>query len=157
MVHNDSFQGKHLTHFKTIQRNLGKWCKLAHFRTIAKVDLFQDHSEESWKLVQKLTPFKTITVAYTANHQKLTPFKTPVNHHHHQIDSFQDPMFVYSTKTVQIDSFQDPCIGLHSVFISMGDTLQIDSVKSPWETTFRKLVLSRPFYTVNFGLISRPV
>ena len=26
----------------------------------------------------------------------------------------------------------------------MGDTLQIDSVKSPWETTLRKLVLSGP-------------
>ena len=63
---------------------------------MAKVDFFQDHFEENWKLMQKLTPLKTITVAYIANHQKLTPFKTPVNYN--QIDSFQDPMFICSIK-----------------------------------------------------------
>ena len=94
-----------------------------------------------------LTPFKTITVAYTANHQTLTPFKTPVTYN--QIDLFKDPMFICGTeplhidsfqdpsdlssnwlisipyvhiqhKTVQIDSFEDPYIGLHSVFILHG-------------------------------------
>ena len=90
----------------------------------------------------KLASFKTITVAYMANHQKLTPFKTPVNFN--QIDSFQDPMSICSTQTVQIDSFHDPYIGLHSVFILHGRNLQSDSVKSPWETTLRKLVLSGP-------------
>ena len=48
-----------------------------------------------------------------------------------QIDSFQDPMFICSTKTVQIDSFQDPCIGLHSVFI-----------QDQWETPFKMTVLN---------------
>ena len=73
-----------------------------------------------------------------ANHQKLTPFKTPVNYH--QIDSFQDPMFVCSTKTVQIDSFQDPCIGLHSVFNPPWETpFKLTVLKSPWETTFNKI------------------
>ena len=86
---------------------------------------------------------------------EINSFKTPVNHH--QVDSFQDPMFICSTKTVQIDSsFKNPALDYIVLSFSMGDTLQIDSVKSPWETTFRKLVLSRPFYTVNFRLISRP-
>ena len=40
---------------------------------------------------------------------------------------------------------------------SMGDTLQIDSVEYPLGTTFRKLVLSGPFHTVNSGLLSRPL
>ena len=153
MVTFDSFQdhlrgldGKSskLTPLKTAQkRNLGNWCRLTHFRTIsqmAKVYFFQDPALEGkhWKLVEKMTPFKT-----------------PVNHN--QIDSFQDPMFICSTKTVQIDSFQDPCIGLHSVFILNGRHLQVDSVKSPWETTLRKLFPLGPFYTVNFRLIARPL
>ena len=44
---------------------------------MAQVDVFQDPLEENWKLVQKLMPFKTITVAHMANHQKMTPLKTP--------------------------------------------------------------------------------
>ena len=75
---------------------------------------------ESWELVhtdsfqdpyitlQNLTPSKTITVAYTANHQKLTPFKTPVIFH--QIDSFQDPMFICSTKLLKLNPFKTPAL-----------------------------------------------
>ena len=75
----------------------------------------------------------------------LTPFKTPV-----QIDSFQDPRFVYNTKLFKLTPFRPQ--------------------HPPWETTFKltvlnlhgglpstKLVISRQFYTVNPGLISRPL
>ena len=59
-------------------------------------DSFQD------PFMCKLTPFKTITVAYMAIHQKLTPFKTPV-----QIDSFQDPnKFIYNTKLCKFTHFK---------------------------------------------------
>ena len=117
-----------------------------------------------------MTPFKTITVVYMANHQKLTPFKTPVNYH--QIDSFQDPMFICSTKLFKLTPFKTPALDYIVFSFSMGDTLQIDSVKSPWETTFRKLVTFRTILHSEFwthfktpvthtshsvnGLISRP-
>ena len=102
-----------------------------------KVDSFQDHLGEISQLVHidsfqdpsymaTFDSFQDHHVAYMANHQKLTPFKTPVN---------------YS----QIDSFQDHLIGLYSVSFSMGETPQIDSIKTPWESTFRKLLLSRPY------------
>ena len=64
-----------------------------------------------------------------AIHQKLTPFKTPVIHH---VDSFQDPMFVYRTKLFKLTLFKTPAL-------SIGNYLQINSVKSPWETSFIKI------------------
>ena len=142
---------------------------MAHFRTIAhmaQVDFFQDPLEKNWKLVQKLTPFKTITVAYTANHQKLTPFKTPV--HYNKIDF----MFICSIKLLKLTPLKTPALDYTVFSFSMGDTLQTNSVKSWWESTFQKLFFFRtilhsefqiPFKTpvthtshsVN-GLISRP-
>ena len=89
----------------------------------------------------------------------LTPFKTPVNHH--QIDSFQDPVFVCSTKTVQIDSFQDPYIGLHSVFILLHGRLPSGNwflsgppIYSEFRTPF-KTPVNHTSHSVN-GLLSRP-
>ena len=84
----------------------------------------------------------------------MAPFKTPVNH---QTDSFQDPMFIYNTKLFKLTPFKTPTLDYIVFSFFMGNTLQIDSVKTPWETTFRKLVLSGPFYTVNFRLLSRPL
>ena len=50
------------------------------------------------------------------------------------------------------NSFQDPCIALYSISFSMGDTLQTNSVKSPWKTTLRKIgsfrtILHSEFWT----------
>ena len=76
-----------------------------------------------------------------------------------QIDSFQDPCkFVYGTQLLCIDSFQDPCANwlisdpwfvystklfkltpFKTPVLSMGNYLQIDSVISPWETSFNKI------------------
>ena len=69
-----------------------------------------------------------------------------------QIGSFQDPMNYL--KHHLIDSFQDPHIGLYSVLISMGDYLQIDSTKSPWETSFNHKS-SKPSTQWNLDLIFR--
>ena len=71
-----------------------------------------------------------------ANLQKLTPFKTPANNH--QIDSFQDCMFICSTKIFKLTPFKTPALDYIVFLFSMGDTLQIDRVKSPWETNFNK-------------------
>ena len=59
-------------------------------------------------------------------------------------------MFVYSTKLFKLTPFKTPAL-------SMGNYLQIDSVKSPWETSFIKIGYFKKFYTVNPGLISRPL
>ena len=79
-----------------------------------------------------------------------------------QIDSFQDPYtFTYGMQPLCIDSFRDPCDLLSNWLIqdpwfinstkllkltpfktpalSMGNYLQIHSVKSPWETSFNKI------------------
>ena len=85
------------------------------------------------------------------------------------MDSFQDPYIfldpnwlisrphaVNYLKHHPIDSFQDPHIGLHSVLISMGDYLQIDSTKSPWETSFNHKS-SKPSTQWNSDLIFRQV
>ena len=117
-----------------------------------------------------LTHFKTIPVAYTANHQIFTPFKTPVNHN--QIDSFQDPMFICSTKLFKLTPFKTPALDCMVFPISIGDTLQTDSVKismgnylqligyfrtilhSEFQTHF-KTPVNHTSHSVN-GLISRP-
>ena len=60
-------------------------------------------------------------------------------------------MFIYSTKLCKLTPFKTP---VHS----MGNYLQIDSVKSPWETSFIKIGYFKTIlHTVNPGLISRPL
>ena len=103
-----AFSTMRWTPFKTLQRNNENWCKM--------------------------TPFKTILCSCAAHNPFiLTPFKTPV-----QIDSFQDHMFVYSTKLFKLTPFKTPALDYIVFLLSMGDFLQIGSVKSPWETTFNK-------------------
>ena len=106
------------------------WCILTHFKTLthrAKFDSFQDHHSSLYGISSEIDSFQDPcelqsnwlisgprVCMWHRTPSILTLFMTPVNYH--QIDSFQDPIFICSTKTVQIDSFQDPYIGLHSVF-----------------------------------------
>ena len=94
----------------------------------------------------QVTPFKTITVTYTAKHHKLTPFKTLMfcsqtgllsrpSCFWTQIDSFQDPMQWTIWNITQLTHFKTHTLVYYSVSISMGDYLQIDNAKSPWETS----------------------
>ena len=74
---------------------------------------------------------------------------------------FRGKLEIGSFRTILHSEFQTPfkTPALHyTVFsFSMGNTLQTNSVKSPWETTLRNLVLSGPFHTENFGLNLRPL
>ena len=99
------------TPFMTISEEFWNWCKLTHFRAIAqmaKVDSFQDHHSGLYGKSSEIDSFQdpcelqwnwliSGPCLYAAqNPFVLTPFKTPVIYH--QIDSFQDPMFICSTK-----------------------------------------------------------
>ena len=136
-----AFSTMHWTPFKTPWRKIGNWCILTHFKTLthtAKCDSFQDH--------------------HSGLYSKSS-----------EIDSFQDPCDLSSNwliskpyvhiqhNTVQIDSFQEPCIGLQCFHSPWETPFKTDCVRSSWEITFRKLVLSGPFHTVNPALISRPL
>ena len=91
------------------------------------------------------TPFKTLQ-RKSVNWCKLTPFKTPVclymGHNPFMLTPFKTPVQIQ-------DSFQDPCLYTalncsnwllsRPLHCSMGNYLQIDSVKSPWETSFNKI------------------
>ena len=94
----------------------------------------------------KVTPFKTITVTYMAKCHKLTPFKTLTfctqmellsrpSHFGPKIDWFQDPMQWTIQNITQLTHFKTFKLDFYSVLISMGDYLQIDNAKSPWETS----------------------
>ena len=79
----------------------------------------------------ELTPFKTITVTYTAKHHKLTPFKTLT--FCNQFGLLSRPSRFWT----QIDSFQDPCRGLSETspnwLISRPSYWFITVFQSPWE------------------------
>ena len=94
---------------------------------LATFDFFQDHSEEKRNLVQ-IDSFQDHHSGLYGNSSEIDSFQDSVIP---QIDSFQDPMFVYSTKLFKLTPFKTPAL-------SMGNYLQIDSVKSPWETSFIK-------------------
>ena len=51
----------------------------------------------------------------------------------------KDPMFIYSTKLFKLTPFKTPALDYIVFLFPKADTLQIDSVKSPWETTFNKI------------------
>ena len=117
---------------------------------MVKVDFFQDHLEEFWKLVQ-IDSFQDPHLYQ----QKLTHFKTIV--HSNKIGFFQDHHKGYTVKPSGIDSFQDHlfiCSTKWSPFKII--TLDYIMFHSPWETPFWKLLLARQPYTVYSGLISRP-
>ena len=110
---------------------------------------FQDPSQEKCNLVQTDSSQDPCTFVCGHNPFVLTPFKTPVIYQ--QIDSFQDPICSYTT-------------------LNLANWLLSRPQHSPWETTFKltvlnlhgglpssKLVIARQFYTVNHGLISRPL
>ena len=117
------------TPFKTLWRKIGNWCKLTHFKTLTHT--------------AKLTPFKTLFSYVAHNPFILTSFKT---------------LCLYTAQNCSNWLLSRPLHWITTVFsFSMGDTLQFDSVKSPWILPSTKLVLSEPFHTVNPGLISRPL
>ena len=98
--------------------------------TCIKIDSFQDPKSD---LYGKKSQIDSIQDPYIL-HPKWTHFKTLMFSHPNWLIS--RPRAVNYRKHHPIDSFQDPHIGLHSVLISMGNFLQIDSAKSPWETSF---------------------
>ena len=113
------------------------------------LNFFQDPSQEKCNSVQIDSFQDPCTFVCGHNPFVLTPFKTPVIYH--QIDSFQDPIYLYTT-------------------LNCANWLLSRPQHTPWETTFKvtvlnlherlpssKLVISRQFHTVNPGLISRPL
>ena len=54
-----------------------------------------------------------------------------------KLDSFQDLQQWTVSNITQFSHFKTLISDFNSVLISMGDYLQIDNAKSPWETTFR--------------------
>ena len=117
IMHIDSFQDP--TYLAEAGNSEEFW-KLVHIDSfqdpsqMVTFDFFQDHSEENWKLVQ-IDSLQDHHSGLYGNSSEIDSFKTPVIYH--QIDSFQDPMFVYSTKLFKIDSFQDPST-LHGKLLS---------------------------------------
>ena len=113
-----------------------------------KFDSFQDPKSDLESKPSQIDSFQDPYIL----HPKWTHFKTLM---------FLDPNWLISRpravnypKHHPIDLFQDPHIGLYSVLISMGDYLQIDSTKSPWETSFNLEPLKLPTQW-NSDLISR--
>ena len=92
---------------------------------------FKTLREEKCNLLQ-IDSFQDPVHSYMGHNPfVLTPFKTPVIYH--QIDSFQDPICLYTALNCSNWLLSRP---QHS---PSENYLQIDSVKSPWETSFNKI------------------
>ena len=104
-------------------------------------------------------------VTYTAKHHKWTHFKTPILCT--KLDTFQDPYILHPnsdslltdpqqwtlSNITQVTHFKTLTQENNSVWISMGNYLQIDiTAKSPWETTFSEQTSSNLSIQWNFGL-----
>ena len=112
------------------------------FRTFVDIDSFQDPSQMvTFDFFQD--PSEEEKRKISANWLLSRPSQWPIqqfirNWHlsrplwYIKLTHFQDPMLVYSTKMFKLTHFKTPA---HS----MGNYLQIDSVKSPWETSFIKI------------------
>ena len=99
------------TPFKTLWWKIGNWCKIDSFQYPTFICGTQPLCLDSFRDSCDSSSF----------------------------DSFQDPMFVYSTKLFKLTPFKTPALDYIVSSFSIGDTLQIYSVKSPWEPTFNKI------------------
>ena len=144
---------------RSSQRKIGNWCILTHFKTLthtAKFDSFQDHHSGQYSKSSEIYSFQDpcelqsnwlISEPYVhmwaQNLFVLTPFKTPVNLSSNWLLS-RPNVYMQHKKLSNLTPFKTLTLDYKVFLFPMAETLQSDSVKSPWETTLRKLVLSGP-------------
>ena len=112
-----------------------------------QIDSFQDPKSDLYGKTSQIDSFHDPYIFAP----KLTPFKTLT--FCTLIDSLQDPVQWTIWNITQLTPFKTLTLDYTVFSISMGDFLQLDNTKSPWETSFRIIFHQNPLHTVKFELI----